>query len=259
MEETKNLRKETYFTVTKSATYGFLAALPLFVIYELLILLVNGDRMGEVRVGADVWIKQLLALVGANGMWALAVVVLVSGIVVFVKERKNRPPIKPAFLAWMIGESAIYAVFVAFLVSFSVGMLFSMTLSTSLSNYVPALIQSASPNAPGTMTMLVLSIGAGLYEELIFRVVLVGGLFLILNNFLGKRNLAYVIAAVIGAFIFSSVHYIGALGDVFTLSSFTFRFLFGLVLNVIFLLRGFGVAAWTHAIYDILVVSHLLG
>ena len=109
------------------------------------------------------------------------------------------------------------------------------------------------------MTMLVLSIGAGLYEELIFRVVLVGGLILILNNFLGKRNLAYVIAAVIGAFVFSSVHYIGALGDPFTMASFTFRFLFWLVLYVIFLLRGFGVSAWTHAIYDILVVSHLLG
>ena len=255
MEGTENVSKSNYLTVTKSATYGFLAGLPLFVMYELLIMFINGDRVGQIRVGADVWIKQLLALVGANGMWALAAVVLVSGIVVFVKERKQRVPIKPAYLGWMIGESAIYAVVVAFIVSIAVGMMFSV----SMASFVPALVQNAAPNQPGTMTMLVLSIGAGLYEELIFRVVLVGGLFLILNNFLGKRNTAYIIAAVIGAFIFSGVHYIGALGDVFTLSSFTFRFLFGLALNVIFLLRGFGVAAWTHAIYDILVVSQLLG
>ena len=51
------------------------------------------------------------------------------------------------------------------------------------------------------------------------------------------------------------MHYIGTLGDAFTLSSFTFRFLFGLALNVVFLVRGFGVAAWTHALYDVMIVT----
>ncbi|HEX7069526.1 MAG TPA: CPBP family glutamic-type intramembrane protease, partial [Rhodothermales bacterium] len=61
--------------------------------------------------------------------------------------------------------------------------------------------------------------------------------------------------SLIGAIIFSAVHYTGPLGDPFTLSSFTFRFLFGLALNVLFLWRGFGVAAWTHALYDVFVVT----
>jgi hypothetical protein len=51
----------------------------------------------------------------------------------------------------------------------------------------------------------------------------------------------------------------GPFADAFTAGSFTFRFLFGLVLNGIFLRRGFAVAAWTHSIYDVLVVTHLLG
>jgi membrane protease YdiL (CAAX protease family) len=119
----------------------------------------------------------------------------------------------------------------------------------------------------GMGKMLALSLGAGLYEELVFRVVLVGGLFWLFSTFRGKdsgengwksASPAYLLAAVTGAAIFSAVHYVGALGDPFTLSSFTFRFLFGLALNGLFLARGFGIAAWTHAIYDVLVVTNTL-
>jgi membrane protease YdiL (CAAX protease family) len=110
----------------------------------------------------------------------------------------------------------------------------------------------------GATQMLVLSIGAGLYEELIFRVLLVGGLFWIFQHVVSGRTSAYLLAAVIGALAFSAVHYIGDLGDAFELPSFAFRFMFGLALNAIFLVRGFGLAAWTHALYDVLVVTQLL-
>ncbi|NBB73510.1 MAG: CPBP family intramembrane metalloprotease, partial [Bacteroidetes bacterium] len=63
----------------------------------------------------------------------------------------------------------------------------------------------------------------------------------------------------LGAAIFSAVHYVGPFGDAFTLASFSFRFLFGLALNGLFLWRGFGVAAWTHALYDVMLVVGLLG
>ena len=73
------------------------------------------------------------------------------------------------------------------------------------------------------------------------------------------QTAAYAIAAVLGALLFSFVHYIGAFGDPFALDSFAFRFLFGLALNVLFLLRGFGVAAWTHALYDVYFTLGLFG
>lgn len=243
-------KKEGYWWATRTATYGFLAALPLFVLYEALIILVNPSGPSQIRVGADLWIKQLLALFGGHGLAALGIPVLLIGIWIFVRERKERPPLRLSWFGWMVAESTVYAVVVALLVSIMVGALFAMA------PFGPA------PQEAGqlpTSMMLVLSIGAGLYEELVFRVILVGGMFWALNKVMRRSWMAYVSAALIGALLFSAVHYIGSLGDAFTLSSFTFRFLFGLALNGIFLARGFGVAAWTHALYDVFVVTQILG
>jgi len=194
-----------------------------------------------------------LAALGGNGMLALGILVLAIGIFVFVKERNVDTPIRVNYFGLMIAESTVYAIVVALLVSTMVSLIFTVAPAMA-----PAIMQDASEKL-GSGMMVVLSIGAGLYEELIFRVVLVGGLFLVFRSVMGKKKSAYIAAAIVGALIFSGVHYIGALGDVFTLPSFTFRFLFGLVLNGIFLVRGFGVAAWTHAIYDVLVVTQILG
>lgn len=235
----------TYRKSTRTATYGFLAALPLVLLYEALILFANQGAVAEVRVGAEVWLKQLLALIGNTGFAALGGAVLVVGGVIFWIERKKAIPIRGKYFAGMVVESSIYAVLTAVLVSGLVGAILTM---------VP---QGARPDR--LMLQLALSIGAGVYEELLFRVLLVGGLFLALRNLLDGRVTAYTVAAIVGAFVFSLVHYVGPLGDAFALDSFLFRFLFGLVLNVLFLVRGFGIAAWTHALYDIMVVVLMHG
>jgi hypothetical protein len=56
--------------------------------------------------------------------------------------------------------------------------------------------------------------------------------------------------ALVSAAIFSGVHYVGALGDTFAVGSFVFRFVLGLALTLIYVLRGFAAAVWTHALYD---------
>lgn len=245
---------KVYFRITRTATYGFLASLPLLFLYEGLILFANGGRTAQVRVGAEVWMKQLLALVGGTGMLVLSGVVLLSGVGIFLYERKKSIPIRPRYFGWIIGESAVYAVAVAVVVSSAVGIIFAIfPVAETL------LLRSGGVAAQSIQTKIALSIGAGLYEELLFRVILVGGLFALMRRMFARESAAYFVAAVAGALLFSAVHYVGALGDVFTLPSFTFRFLFGLVLNGLFLARGFAVAAWTHALYDIMVVTDFLG
>jgi membrane protease YdiL (CAAX protease family) len=231
-----------YHRATRTATYGFLAALPLLVMYEVAILFVGRG----IRVGADVWMKTLLAVLGPTGWAAIGVTVMVAGLVILWYERHRRPPLRARYFGWLLGESLVYAVVLAFLVSGVVGILF-MTASP--------LAQLHTLPLP---TQLALSLGAGLYEELVFRVILVGGLFLLTRLLMKDRRHAYLVSALVGAGIFSWVHYIGPFGDPFTVASFTFRFLFGLALNGVFLLRGFAAAAWTHALYDVLVVTRIL-
>jgi membrane protease YdiL (CAAX protease family) len=240
----------TYRGATRTATYGFFAALPLFVLYEMGVLLTSAGP-GGIRVGADVWLKSLLAAVGLDGWAALGGVVFVLGALIVWTERRNRPPLRGRWFSGIVAESLVYAVALAFIVGTAVGVLFNGWVVP------PPMMQAV--DGFSLPLKLALSIGAGLYEELVFRVLLVGGLFLLIGKLVPGRPAAYLAAALIGAFIFSYVHYIGPYGDPFALPSFTFRFLFGLALNAVFLVRGFAVAAWTHAIYDVLVVSGMFG
>jgi hypothetical protein len=95
------------------------------------------------------------------------------------------------------------------------------------------------------------SLGAGIYEELLFRVLLVSGM-VALGLRLGWRRPVAVGVAVLGsAVIFSGFHYVGPFGDTLTVASFTFRAVAGLVLSGLYVARGFGIVAWSHALYDL--------
>lgn len=233
-----------YFRLTKTLTYSYLVVLPVLVIYELGIWLANTGELSQVRIGADILVKSFLNFFGIHGTFWLSALVLAVGVVIILYERRHNIPIRPRYFAFMFGESLAYGMIIGMLVASFVSQLFSVTW--------PPLLQQGGHRI--TLAQgLVLSLGAGIYEELVFRLILVSALVLILHIFPLPDKIRYILAAVIGAMIFSWVHYVGELGDIFTLQSFTFRFLMGLALNGLFLWRGFGIAVLTHALYDILV------
>jgi hypothetical protein len=101
-------------------------------------------------------------------------------------------------------------------------------------------------------TQLMISLGAGIYEELLFRVILVSGLALGAQKVLGwSATASGIFAVMVGALVFSAFHYIGPYGDRLELSSFTFRTVAGVLFSALYLQRGFGITAWTHALYDV--------
>ena len=157
----------------------------------------------------------------------------------FVAERARRPAFVPRYFAGIVAEAFVYALVLAAVVGGAVGALFGRVL------WPAAMAQAAVPGGLGMQ--LALSIGAGLYEELVFRVLLVGGLAWGLRRAASAAApRALLVAAVVGALVFSGVHHLGPYGEPFTLSAFTFRFLFGLALNGVFLvarLRARGVDA----------------
>jgi membrane protease YdiL (CAAX protease family) len=110
------------------------------------------------------------------------------------------------------------------------------------------------PGHLGTSTQLMVSLGAGVYEELLFRVILVGALTAIATRgFKWSPRNAGIFAVLFSALLFSAFHYVGAYGDLLRFSSFLFRFFAGVVFSTLYVLRGFGITAWSHALYDVIV------
>jgi membrane protease YdiL (CAAX protease family) len=113
-----------------------------------------------------------------------------------------------------------------------------------------------SPSSKRLFQQIVLSLGAGIYEEFVFRVIMITGIATLLGLvFQWKQSAQYAGAVLIAAAIFSMFHFVGDYGDVFSFNLFFIRFCAGILLGIIYALRGFGIAAYTHAIYDLVVLT----
>jgi len=232
-----------YFSSTGSLLYSYLISLPLLLLYEALLYLAQPDANHVVRISVDVWIKSLFQYIGQDALSITLILVALIGVVILYRERKRLSSLKLSYFFTMLIEASFYAFVLALLINLTVNSLLQM-------------IQADPVEQLSMIQKMALSLGAGLYEELFFRVILVSVLLFIFRKIFSKALLAYGLAMLLAAAIFSFAHYIGELGDPFTLGSFLFRFLFGLALNAIYIWRGFGMAAWTHAIYDLMVIVY---
>ncbi|WP_440999996.1 CPBP family intramembrane glutamic endopeptidase [Fodinibius sp. SL11] len=232
-----------YFSSTHTLLYSYLISLPLLLLYEVLIFWAQPDSEQVVRISVDVWIKTLFSYIGKDVLSITLILVALVGVFVLYRERKKLSSLKLSYFFTMVIEASFYAFFLALLINITVSGLLQI-------------VQTSPIETLTTLQQLALSLGAGLYEELFFRVILVSALLFIFKKVFNKQSMAFASAILLAAVIFSLVHFVGAFGDPFTIGSFLFRFLFGIALNVIYLWRGFGMAAWTHAIYDLMVIVY---
>jgi hypothetical protein len=110
----------------------------------------------------------------------------------------------------------------------------------------------------GTYCDLVMSLGAGFYEELAFRVGLFGAGAWVIKVMFEKGATALVLLvgwALLEAVGFSAWHHVGPLADAFDMRVFAYRAVCGLVLTAIYVFRGFAPAVWTHVLYDVWAMS----
>ncbi|MEI9941627.1 MAG: CPBP family glutamic-type intramembrane protease [Pseudomonadota bacterium] len=207
--------------------------LPVFVGYHL------GVVFLPVRNAADVVTRELTTL-AENSIWqyiglTLGIGAAFAGVLLMLGRGHTLRSSRFVFVAI---EGILYAI--------------AMRLA---GQYVVQQLALAHGVPDGRFSALVMSLGAGFYEEIAFRVVLFGlGLRLILG-LIGsmarfKRFLIAVAWALTIACVFSGWHYVGDLGEPFELRSFVFRAVCGLAFTAIYSFRGFAPAVWTHTIYD---------
>jgi hypothetical protein len=237
---------QQYLSTSRQPRYSVLFAFPLLLLYEGLSAALSGSAVTGVRNGADVLLKTVFIALG--GRWGLLVFGLlflgIGGWIVWRDHRRRSTPFAPKLFLGMFGESILYAMFLGQAVAL---------LTTWLLQGGPTLL-AAVQGPVETLpfgTQLVVSLGAGIYEELLFRVLLVSALLWLGLKLGWRRPVAIGVAIVGSALIFSAFHYIGPYGDQFAMPSFTFRAIAGLLLSGLYVTRGFGIAAWTHALYDV--------
>ena len=232
-----------YLRRSRAPRYSVVFAAPLLLLYEVLSAALSGSAVAGVRNGADVLLKSLfVGLGGRDGLVVFGVLLIGAGVTIVWRDiRKSGEGIRAAVLGWMLAESALYAAVFGTVIAFLTSILLEGPRALSVGGIA----------ALGLHTQLVVSLGAGIYEELLFRVILVGALLWLGRRVGLGRGAAGTLAVVLSALIFSSFHYVGALGDTFSVASFTFRAIAGLAFSALYVVRGFGITAWTHALYDL--------
>lgn len=239
-----------YSRESRQLATGFLFALPLLLVYEIGIL-VMGSRVIN---GASALLQALIASLAPRG-WGLAafngcVVLAVFAAVVRTHERGKRVW-RPGLYTLMAGESALHAMV----------LLVLMGWIGSRAMWAAPLAGGGAPLGDHLLHGLVLSLGAGVYEEIFFRWLLLGGLVWFLTSGFGVSvQGASSVALIVSALLFSLFHHLGPLGDEFSLMVVVARTAAGLFLGSLYLRRGLGIAIWAHALYDvaIVVVQHAL-
>jgi hypothetical protein len=243
------MKRGSYYDVSRSPRYSVMFALPLLLAYEGLAAALAGPRSSsQVRNGADVLLKEaFIAVAGRNGPLIFITAVIGIGIWFVARDMKKtgkgvRPLVFGGMLAESIALAGIFGVVIGTITVKLLGSLHILAMATTAEGPITRM---------GWSTRLMLSLGAGLYEELLFRVLLVSALAAGARWVFGFGvKGAGIFATIVGALIFSAFHYIGPYGDPFRLTSFTFRAISGVAFSALYLLRGFGITAWTHSLYD---------
>jgi hypothetical protein len=230
-----------YLAATRHPWPCLLFLLPLLCAYEIGVVRLGGAHPEQLRNGADTWLRWGLESFGLTQFYFAPA--LITGVFLLCSWLRffDRPD--GILIVWfgMALESTALALGLWSLSQELVPFLerFGVTMSWSL----------RAPEA----TRIVMYVGAGIYEEVLFRLLLFTGLAYLLRLW-GSGPLWCTLVATVGsALVFSAAHHVGAYGEPFDRYVFFFRTLAGVYFALIYRFRGFAIAVGTHAGYDLLV------
>lgn len=218
--------------------------LPLLIIYEIgALTLLNQQQLTATRL-----LGQFFALFGVTGVHLPAIAVVAALIGMHVARKKHKDPLLPELKLHpvMWGESLVLA------------MPLFVLMTVLLREPAPA-ASLDSVDWDWWRQKMVISIGAGVYEELLFRLVAIAAIHAITKDLLSLPEEVCVIASVgISSVGFALVHFTFAGGQHdFHATKMLFFAVAGLYFAAIYLTRGFGIVVATHALYDVFVFTKL--
>ena len=248
-------RPTGYLAATRHPWACLLFVLPLLIFYEAGLYLLGATPPEDLRNGADAWLRGILQQVGISPIYGAPVLLLGVLLAWNLLRRDDRPRDCLGICIGMVVES----------IALALGLLCLSQLLLPLLQMVGNLLETPTVRLtrlainPGASApelaweQIVGYVGAGIYEETLFRLLLYSGLLALLSLMDLQRWLSLTLAAVGSALMFAGAHNLGPHGEPFQLVIFLFRSCAGLYFTWIYHARGFGITVGAHASYDVLV------
>jgi Type II CAAX prenyl endopeptidase Rce1-like len=235
-------KPESYLAASQHPWPCFLFVLPLLLLYETAVMLLGGAQQEAWRNGADYWVRYGLRGIGVKFFWVPPLLLILIFLIWIYFRRKDKPADMVGVLSGIGIESVAFALGLWALSRLLAPLLQTMGVQMALG-------QEADPS----LKQLVPYLGAGIYEEAVFRLTLYSAMFWLLRKLELVEGLACGLAAIGSATLFSAAHHLGPYGQGYSNYVFIFRLLAGLYFALLFHFRGFGVAVGTHACYNVMV------
>jgi membrane protease YdiL (CAAX protease family) len=230
----------SYLAATCHPWSSALFLLPLLLAYEAGVLVAGDGDPEALRNGADTWLRWGLQALGLVHLYWAPVLLIGLLLLWSWMRRDDRPREHFGVLLGMALESGLFAM----------GLWGVSRGLSPLLNGMGIPLESTAPPDPA-VEQVISFVGAGIYEETLFRLLLFSGLVVLFR--FADVPVAAILAGVTSSLVFAAAHNVGPHGEPFAAYVFFFRTLAGLYFSVLYRLRGFGIAVGAHAGYDVLV------
>ncbi|MDA0833320.1 MAG: CPBP family intramembrane metalloprotease [Planctomycetota bacterium] len=236
---------DEYWAISRRPWPSLLFLIPLLIAYEVGIWRAGARQAETLRNGADAWLRGLLSHFRLEEFWLLPAFI-VLGLLVWHFSNQDKWKVSPSTFAGMLAESLLFAFFLILCGQILV------FIFQKISGTDPVLTSIPQMMIPSRANRIVSYIGAGIYEETLFRLCLIPLCYGMLNSVFRSHRVAIVGAILISSSVFMGAHYLSG-AEQLTGFNAMFRLFAGMYFSVLFLYRGFGITVGCHAVYDVIV------
>lgn len=234
-----------YVARTRALPVNLLFLMPWVFLYQISLYF----SQSPVDNAAAAWFRKVFTAMGRQG-FLLTTLGVALGLAVFLFVRYRKEARDHGVFGGMLLEGLFYGTLLGTAASL-------MASSLPMGRMIPL----AAPAGDALHEMragiqdLGLAVGAGIFEELLFRGILLFGLHALLRHWIGAdRITAGTVAILASAYVFSDYHHWGVTGEPYDARVFAFRFHAGILLGAVYVFRGLGIAAFAHGFYDVLAM-----
>ncbi len=223
-----------YFRISRSIPFSILVTTPLLLLYNLVYFVPDNN----ITNGADIISRLIITYSGLQGLVIFNIFMILLSLAISIYLYKHGQ-LHLRYFFFIIIEGIVYGI-----------------ISGYLSGLVSTRLTMSTGSMPhGLFLNLLLVAGAGYHEELFFRLILLGGPLILIKKSCKNKTCTIFWSAVVfvgSSMLFSLAHFLGK--ESFSPYAFWFRTISGMFFATIYLTRGFAVDAYTHFLYDVMVV-----